>query len=114
MHNLISKVYLVMTDSGGLQEEVPSFDKPVLVLRNVTERPEGLLTGALKLIGTDEKVIVENVMKLIKNREAYNFMCNAKNPFGDGKASKRIYQDLLFYFYPNDNKLAEDFVFNEW
>lgn len=113
MHNLISKVYLVMTDSGGLQEEVPSFDRPILVLRNVTERPEGLLTGALKLVGTEKNMIIENVIKLIKDREAYNFMCKAKNPFGDGRASERIYQDLLFYFYNSDNKRAEDFVLDD-
>ena len=111
LHNLISKVYLVMTDSGGLQEEVPSFNKPVLVLRNVTERQEGLLTGALKLIGTDENKIIESVKKLIENDLEYKIMCKAKNPFGDGKSADRIYRDLLFYFDPINNKAAEDFIF---
>ena len=111
LHNLISKVYLVMTDSGGLQEEVPSFNKPVLVLRNVTERQEGLLTGALKLIGTEKNKIIESVKRLLENDLEYKIMCEAKNPFGDGKSADRIYQDLLFYFDPINNKAAEDFIF---
>ena len=111
LHNLISKVYLVMTDSGGLQEEVPSFNKPVLVLRNVTERQEGLLTGALKLIGTEKNKIIESVKRLLENDLEYKIMCEAKNPFGDGKSADRIYRDLLFYFDPINNKAAEDFIF---
>lgn len=98
MHNLISKSFLVMTDSGGLQEEAPSFDKPVLVLRNVTERPEGLSTGALKLVGTDENNIFDCVRKLLENQQVYNKMASAQNPFGDGLAADRICKAILFHF----------------
>lgn len=90
MHNLLAKSYLVLTDSGGLQEEVPSLGKPVLVLRNVTERPEGVAAGTLKLVGTDRKVIVENVKLLMDDVAAYEKMATAANPYGDGKASVRI------------------------
>lgn len=90
MHNLLAKSYLVLTDSGGLQEEVPSLGKPVLVLRNVTERPEGVAAGTLKLVGTDRKVIVENVKLLMDDPTAYEKMANSTNPYGDGKASIRI------------------------
>ena len=98
MHNLIYKSFLVMTDSGGLQEEVPALNKPVLVLRNVTERQEGLLTGALKLVGTEQDNIIKCVNDLINNHDKYKLMADAKNPFGDGLASKRICQAILFYF----------------
>ncbi len=98
MHNLIAKSFLVMTDSGGLQEEAPSFDKPVLVLRNVTERPEGLSTGALKLVGTDENNIFDCVRQLIENQQIYNKMASAQNPFGDGQAADRICKAILFHF----------------
>lgn len=98
MHNLISKSFLVMTDSGGIQEEAPSFDKPVLVLRNVTERPEGVLTGALKLVGTDQNKIFDSVNELINDKKLYEKMSKAQNPFGDGKASERICNAILFYF----------------
>ncbi len=90
MHNLMNRSYLVMTDSGGLQEEVPSMGKPVLVLRNKTERPEGINAGVLKLVGSDETVIVETANELITSTESYNKMANAVNPYGDGKASLRI------------------------
>ncbi len=98
MHNLIGRSYFVMTDSGGLQEETPSFKKPVLVLRNVTERPEGVEAGVLKLAGTDVHTIVELAEELINSKEAYNKMASAKNPFGDGLASKRIVDSILYYF----------------
>lgn len=90
MHNLLNKSYLVLTDSGGLQEEVPSMGKPVLVLRNVTERPEGVEAGTLKLAGTDEKNIYNLTKELLTDNEAYAKMANAVNPYGDGKASMRI------------------------
>lgn len=98
MHNLISKSYLIMTDSGGLQEEVPALNKPVLVLRNVTERPEGVETGALKLAGTEIKTIVTLADELLKNETEYKKMANSKNPFGDGFAAERIVNAILYYF----------------
>lgn len=90
MHNLMNKSYFVMTDSGGLQEEVPSMGKPVLVLRNVTERPEGIEAGTLKLAGNKRKKIVKLAKQLIEDKSEYEKMAIAKNPFGDGKASIRI------------------------
>lgn len=95
MHNLLNRSYLVMTDSGGLQEEVPSLGKPVLVLRNVTERPEGLSAGTLKLAGTNEETIFEMAKELILDSNAYNQMANATNPYGDGFASQRIVKVIL-------------------
>ena len=89
-HNFEARCYLCLTDSGGIQEECPSFGKPVLVMRNTTERPEGIETGVLKLVGTDEENIYKNFTELLDNQEAYNQMSNAVNPFGDGKACKRI------------------------
>lgn len=90
MHNLMAKSYFVMTDSGGLQEEVPSLGKPVLVLREVTERPEGVEAGTLKLVGTDKEVIVAAATELLTVPESYEKMAGAKNPYGDGHASERI------------------------
>jgi len=98
MHNLIKRSYLVMSDSGGIQEEAPFLHKPVLVMREVTERPEGLATGALRLTGVNEDVIYDNARELILNGEAYERMANAKNPFGDGRASERIVKAILYYF----------------
>lgn len=98
MHNLIDRSYMVMTDSGGLQEEVPSLKKPVIVLRNVTERPEGLEAGVLKLAGTKQDTIISLATELLNNKNTYNSMINAKNPFGDGFASKRIVNAILYYF----------------
>lgn len=90
MHNLMAKAYMVMTDSGGLQEEVPSLGKPVLVLREVTERPEGVEAGTLKLVGTDKEVIVAAANDLLRDPKSYEAMAGAKNPYGDGHASERI------------------------
>ena len=98
MHNLMCRSFFVMTDSGGLQEEVPSMGKPVLVLRNVTERPEGVEAGTLKLAGTDEEVIYSMAKELLDNKEAYEKMAQAKNPFGDGQASRRIVESILYHF----------------
>lgn len=98
MHNLIERSYMVMTDSGGLQEEVPSLKKPVLVLRNVTERPEGVSSGVLKLAGVSKQNIVSLAQELLDNDAEYQKMINSKNPFGDGFASKRIVQAILYYF----------------
>ncbi|WP_331655074.1 non-hydrolyzing UDP-N-acetylglucosamine 2-epimerase [Anaerotignum sp.] len=98
MHNLMCRSYLVLTDSGGLQEEVPSMGKPVLVLRNVTERPEGVEAGTLQLVGTDEDTIYSAAKELLDNKAAYEKMAQAKNPFGDGQASRRIVESILFAF----------------
>lgn len=98
MHNLIDRSYMIMTDSGGLQEEVPSLKKPVLVLRNVTERSEGVLAGVLKLAGTEKENIVKLAQELLDNKEEYEKMVNSKNPFGDGFASERIVKAILYYF----------------
>ena len=98
MHNLLNQSYMVMTDSGGLQEEVPSMGKPVLVLRNVTERPEGLEAGTLKLAGTKKETIVRLAQELLDSSVAYNEMAKATNPFGDGKASARIVNAILNFF----------------
>ena len=93
-HNFLSRSYLILTDSGGIQEEAPSLGKPVLVMRDTTERPEGIAAGTLKLVGTEEKVIYENFKLLLENEEAYNAMSKASNPYGDGLACKRI-ADIL-------------------
>lgn len=90
MHNIISKTYLVMTDSGGLQEEAPAYDKPVLVLRNTTERPEGVEAGTLRLVGTDSKQIYKACSELLDDTMCYQTMSQAKNPYGDGTASVQI------------------------
>jgi len=108
MHNLMNRSYLVMTDSGGLQEEVPSMGKPVLVLRNVTERPEGIKAGTLKLVGTDQNNIYSTAKQLLENKYQYAKMANAVNPFGDGKASERIVDAILYYF-DDTNKKPENF-----
>lgn len=93
-HNFINKSFLVLTDSGGIQEEAPSLGKPVLVLRDTTERPEGVKAGTLKLVGTDEETIYNEFMKLLCDKDEYAKMSKASNPYGDGLASKRI-ADLL-------------------
>ena len=91
---LMKKAYIILTDSGGIQEEAPSLGKPVLVLRNVTERVEGIEAGTAKLVGTDKNKILEAVEELLLDREAYDKMSKAVNPYGDGKASFRIYKIL--------------------
>ena len=109
MHNLLSRAYIVLTDSGGLQEEVPSMGKPVLVLRNVTERPEGIEAGTLKLAGVLEQNIFNMTDELISNKLEYDKMAQAKNPFGDGNASKRIVDIILYHFGLKNDKI-EDFT----
>lgn len=94
-HNFINKSYLILTDSGGIQEEAPSLGKPVLVLRNTTERPEGIEAGTLKLAGTDEETIYKLTKELLTNKDVYNKMSNASNPYGDGKASIRIADAII-------------------
>ena len=93
-HNFLARSYLILTDSGGIQEEAPSLGKPVLVMRDTTERPEGIKARTLKLVGTDEEVIYQNFKELLENKEAYNAMAHASNPYGDGLACKRI-ADIL-------------------
>jgi UDP-N-acetylglucosamine 2-epimerase (non-hydrolysing) len=93
-HNFLSRSYMILTDSGGIQEEAPSLGKPVLVMRDTTERPEGLEAGTLKLVGTDEDVIYSSFKELLENKDAYDKMSSASNPYGDGFASKRI-ADIL-------------------
>lgn len=107
MHNLMSRSYLVLTDSGGLQEEVPSMGKPVLVLRNVTERPEGLEAGTLKLAGTEEETVFRMAKELLEDKAAYAKMAETRNPFGDGQASRRIVQSILFSFGKRDSRPEE-------
>ena len=93
-HNYLARSYLILTDSGGIQEEAPSLGKPVLVMRDTTERPEGVSSGTLKLVGTDEKIIYKNFKELLENETAYKKMSMASNPYGDGFACKRI-ADIL-------------------
>ena len=93
-HNFLARSYLILTDSGGIQEEAPSLGKPVLVMRDTTERPEGVAAGTLKLVGTDEDVIYQNFKLLLEDAEEYAKMSNAANPYGDGFACKRI-ADIL-------------------
>lgn len=97
-HNYMNQCYLVMTDSGGIQEEAPSLGKPVLVLRDTTERPEGIEAGTLKLVGTKTEDIYQSLKKLLSDEKEYEIMSNIKNPYGDGKASERIVQAILSYF----------------
>ncbi|MGB9919993.1 MAG: non-hydrolyzing UDP-N-acetylglucosamine 2-epimerase [Moorellales bacterium] len=96
--NLMARVYLVLTDSGGLQEEAPALGKPVLVLRETTERPEALAAGTARLVGTAEDKIVEELERLLTDQEAYHRMATAINPYGDGRAAGRIRQALEYYF----------------
>ena len=93
-HNFLARSYLILTDSGGIQEEAPSLGKPVLVMRDTTERPEGIKAGTLKLVGTNEQTIYDNFKLLLENSEAYYKMAHASNPYGDGFACKRI-ADIL-------------------
>ena len=93
-HNFLANSYMILTDSGGIQEEAPSLGKPVLVMRDTTERPEGIKAGTLKLVGTDEQTIYDNFKELLENKQAYDAMAHASNPYGDGLACKRI-ADIL-------------------
>lgn len=93
-HNFIARSYMILTDSGGIQEEAPSLGKPVLVMRDTTERPEGIAAGTLKLVGTDEEVIYSSFKQLLEDRAEYEKMSRASNPYGDGLACKRI-ADIL-------------------
>ena len=94
-HNFMSRSFLILTDSGGIQEEAPSLGKPVLVMRDTTERPEGVAAGTLRLVGTDEKRVYESFTELLDDPSAYESMSKASNPYGDGFASKRIAEILI-------------------
>lgn len=104
LHNLMHRSYLVMTDSGGLQEEAPSLGKPVLVLRNETERPEAVTAGTVKIAGVDEENIVSLASTLLSDKAAYESMSKAVNPYGDGLASERIVDAILYAFGKSDQK----------
>ena len=93
-HNIMARSYMILTDSGGIQEEAPSLGKPVLVMRDTTERPEGLAAGTLKLVGTDEELIYHSFKELLEKKEIYDAMAKASNPYGDGHACERI-ADIL-------------------
>ncbi|HQA59872.1 MAG TPA: UDP-N-acetylglucosamine 2-epimerase (non-hydrolyzing) [Tepidanaerobacteraceae bacterium] len=107
MHNLMAKSFLILTDSGGLQEEAPSLGKPVLVLRHETERPEAVKAGTVKIVGTDREVIYKEAARLLTDKQEYDRMANAVNPYGDGRASIRIADFLLYYFGLQEDKPRE-------
>ena len=96
--NLMHRAYMILTDSGGVQEEAPAFGKPVLVLRDTTERPEAVEAGTVKLIGTDEKVVYDEARKLLTDQREYSSMAEACNPYGDGRASQRTVQAILYKY----------------
>lgn len=108
-HNLAKRSYFIMTDSGGVQEEAPSLGKPVLVLRDTTERPEGVEAGTLKLVGTEVDKVHDSMVTLLEDKAAYDEMANAKNPYGDGHASDRIMDAIAYYFSDKKGKKPEDF-----
>ncbi|BAQ57624.1 non-hydrolyzing UDP-N-acetylglucosamine 2-epimerase [Lactobacillus acetotolerans] len=108
-HNLAKRSYFIMTDSGGVQEEAPSLGKPVLVLRDTTERPEGVKAGTLKLVGTQVEPVKKAMLELLENKDIYNKMANAKNPYGDGHASDRIINDIVYYFSDKSGPRPKDF-----
>ena len=108
-HNLAKRSYFIMTDSGGVQEEAPSLGKPVLVLRDTTERPEGVEAGTLKLVGTQVDTVREEMTRLLEDQAAYNAMANAKNPYGDGHASDRIMDAIAYYFDKENLDKPQDF-----
>lgn len=103
-HNFAARAHIILTDSGGVQEEAPSLGKPVIVLRDTTERPEGIEAGTLKLAGTEEETIYQLANELLTDQQAYNAMSKASNPYGDGKASQRIVLALKEYLGNNTNK----------
>ena len=107
--NLMHRSHLILTDSGGVQEEAPALGKPVLVLRDTTERPEAVAAGTVKLIGTDEKVVYDEAKLLLTDGEEYSRMSEACNPYGDGKASQRIIQAILYHYGLAEEK-PEPFV----
>lgn len=107
LHNLMHRCYMVMTDSGGLQEEAPSLGKPVLVLRTETERPEAVEAGTVKLAGVEQETIYQMANELLRDAAAYQKMSKAVNPYGDGQASRRIVEALLYEFGKRDTRPDE-------
>ncbi len=101
-HNFMNNSYLILSDSGGIQEEAPSLGKPVLVMRDTTERPEGIKAGTLKLVGTDGETIYKETSKLLNDTILYFQMCCASNPYGDGNASKRIVEEIIKFLGDNE------------
>lgn len=110
-HNIAARNYFIMSDSGGVQEEAPSLGKPVLVLRDTTERPEEVSAGALKLVGTESKNIHEAIETLLTDEIVYHQMSQASNPYGDGRASERIVEAIAYYF--DRAERPENFVIGE-
>lgn len=108
-HNLAKRSYFIMTDSGGVQEEAPALNKPVLVLRDTTERPEGVKAGTLKLVGTQVDDVRAAMLQLLEDKSAYDKMANAKNPYGDGHASDRIMDAIAYYFSDKKGQRPKDF-----
>lgn len=108
-HNLAKRSYFIMTDSGGVQEEAPALNKPVLVLRDTTERPEGVAAGTLKLVGTQVDEVRSAMLELLENKAVYEQMASAKNPYGDGHASERIMDSIAYYFSDKKGKRPTDF-----
>ena len=108
-HNLAKLSYFIMTDSGGVQEEAPALNKPVLVLRDTTERPEGVEAGTLKLVGTQVDQVKKAMLELLENKAVYEQMAQARNPYGDGHASERIIDDIAYYFSQNKGARPADF-----
>jgi UDP-N-acetylglucosamine 2-epimerase (non-hydrolysing) len=107
LHNFYPHTHLILTDSGGLQEEAPSFGVPVLVLRDTTERPEGIEAGTLELVGTDEEKVYQRTHALLTDQTLYQSMSRAANPYGDGNASKRIVNAILHHFGVNEERPEE-------
>ena len=110
-HNIAARSYFIMSDSGGVQEEAPSLGKPVLVLRDTTERPEGVSAGTLKLVGTESKNIHEAIETLLTDEIVYRQMSQASNPYGDGRASEQIVEAIAYYFGRAER--PENFVMGE-
>ena len=102
--NAMARVDLILTDSGGLQEEAPALGKPVLVLRDTTERPEAVSAGTVSLVGTDEELIYQTAKTLLTDKKAYSTMANAVNPYGDGLACGRIIAAIEYYFKIRDER----------
>ena len=107
MHNLLAKCYMVMTDSGGLQEEAPALGKPVLVMRRETERPEAIAAGTVKLTGVEKDTIISMANELLDDPAAYAAMAKAVNPYGDGHACERIAHAIRWHFGLTDQKPAD-------
>jgi UDP-N-acetylglucosamine 2-epimerase (non-hydrolysing) len=108
-HNLAKRSYFIMTDSGGVQEEAPALNKPVLVLRDTTERPEGVKAGTLKLVGTEVADVRKAMLELLDNKQIYDQMSHAQNPYGDGHACDRIIDDIAYYFAKDKMTRPADF-----